>query len=79
MRFQTQNPIRERRNRAGSIRPAAEESAHSPQLFCNITLYMHYNAVQAVPLLGVSVMRGKSELNHCEIPAKLKHSYYIES
>lgn len=52
---------------------------HSLELFCNITLYMHYNAVQNTLFVECSVTRRKNELNNWKSSVKLKHSYYIES
>lgn len=51
---------------------------HSRQLFCNITLYMHYNAVQSTLFVECSLQEGKNQLNNWKSPAKLKHSYYIQ-
>lgn len=58
---------------------SSSKSEHSLELFWNITLYMHYNAVQNTLFVECSATGRKNELNNWKSSVKLKHSYYIES
>lgn len=49
------------------------------KLFCNITLYMHYNVDREFPEDNDSNGSNINRMVYCKSQAKLKHSYYIES